>query len=74
MYQRVSGIGYQVKLQASKGIIKDVESKFGFFPFNLRSLDDERKARVGIQEGERHGVFRPYEVTSVPNPTHCLLC
>lgn len=63
MYQRISGVNYQVKLKTSKEIIADVEKKYGFFPFNVRTFEDEKKARVGISEGEKHGVFRGYEVT-----------
>ncbi|KAG9051088.1 Curved DNA-binding protein (42 kDa protein) [Tulasnella sp. UAMH 9824] len=69
VYQRVGGINYQLKLKASKSLIESVEAKAGYFPFNLRSLDDITKARVAIQEGERHGVFRPYEVTQTPKDT-----
>ncbi|KAG8973358.1 Curved DNA-binding protein (42 kDa protein) [Tulasnella sp. 425] len=69
VYQRVGGINYQLKLKASKSLIESVEAKAGYFPFNLRTLDDLTKARVAIQEGERHGVFRPYEVTQTPKDT-----
>ncbi len=34
----------------------------GAFPFTLRCLEDEKRARMGVSEAVQHGLLRPYEV------------
>jgi len=63
VFQRISGITYQLKLKTSRAALAEVAKKAGYFPFNVRSLDDEKKARMGLIEAEKHGVVRPYDVT-----------
>ncbi|KAG8907995.1 Curved DNA-binding protein (42 kDa protein) [Tulasnella sp. 403] len=70
VHQRVGGVNYQLKLKTSKALVDDVEKRFGNFPFNIRACEDEKRARVGILEGSRHGVFRPFEVTHSPKDTY----
>ena len=34
----------------------------GAFPFTLRSLEEEKRARMGVQEAVQHGLLTPYDV------------
>lgn len=34
-------------------------------PFTLRSFEDEKQAKLGVVECERHGLLRPYQVITV---------
>jgi len=63
VFQRISGTTYQPKLKTSRAALSEVAKKAGYFPFNVRSLEDEKKARMGLLPAEKHGVVRPYEVT-----------
>ncbi|EEB05372.1 curved DNA-binding protein Cdb4 [Schizosaccharomyces japonicus yFS275] len=53
---------YLLKLQASRKVYHEIQTKFGAFPFPVRSLENERKARMGIQECVQRNVLLPYEV------------
>ncbi|KAI8811284.1 peptidase M24, structural domain-containing protein [Cladochytrium replicatum] len=53
---------YLLKLQASRKVFSEVNSKFGTMAFSLRQLDDEKKARMGIVELSTHGLVTPYNV------------
>uniref|UniRef100_A0A060T1T0 ARAD1C18612p n=1 Tax=Blastobotrys adeninivorans TaxID=409370 RepID=A0A060T1T0_BLAAD len=55
-------ITYQLKLKTSRMILSEVQKKAGTFPFSLRSLDDAKRARMGLQECTNHGLVTPYEV------------
>ncbi|ANB11096.1 Map2p [Sugiyamaella lignohabitans] len=55
-------ITYQLKLRTSRATFSEVQKKAGSFPFSLRSLDDAKKARMGLQECQNHGLIIPYEV------------
>lgn len=37
-------------------------NKYGSMPFSLRSFEDERGAKMGVIECERHALMRPYQV------------
>lgn len=53
---------YQLKLKASRLFLSEASRKFGSMPFSLRLFDDERKAKMGVVESERHGLMQPYPV------------
>ncbi|RKP12929.1 peptidase M24, structural domain-containing protein [Piptocephalis cylindrospora] len=53
---------YQLKMAASRKVYSEVTSKFGQFPFTLRAMEDERKARMGIQECAKRSVVDAYDV------------
>ncbi|OLL23272.1 Curved DNA-binding protein [Neolecta irregularis DAH-3] len=55
-------ITYLLKLKASRLVFSEIQKKFGAFPFTLRSLDDERKARMGVLECQQHGLLQPFDV------------
>ncbi|KAG0073794.1 Curved DNA-binding protein (42 kDa protein), partial [Linnemannia elongata] len=45
---------YSLKMQTSRVVLSEITKKFGQFPFNLRQMDDERKARMGLLECIKH--------------------
>ncbi|KAH7106278.1 proliferation-associated protein 1 [Auriculariales sp. MPI-PUGE-AT-0066] len=69
IYQRASEVTYQLKMKTSRMVFSEIQKKAGPFPFTLRSLEDEKRARMGVQEAVQHGLLRPYEVLYTPNNT-----
>ena len=65
IYQKESTVTYQLKMKTSRAVLSEVQKKAGPFPFNIRCLEDEKRARLGVQEAVQHGLLRPYEVLSV---------
>lgn len=59
---RKADITYQLKLKTSRSTFSEIQKKAGDFPFSLRSLDDPKRARLGLQECVSHGLVIPYEV------------
>ncbi|CEG63973.1 Putative DNA-binding protein [Rhizopus microsporus] len=55
-------IRYQLKMAASRAVLSEIQTKAGSFPFSLRDLEDERKARMGIVECAKHQTVLPYDV------------
>ena len=53
-------------MKTSRLIFSEVQKKAGAFPFNVRVLDDEKKARLGLQEAVQHALVKPYDVMYVP--------
>ncbi|ODQ65932.1 proliferation-associated protein 1 [Nadsonia fulvescens var. elongata DSM 6958] len=53
---------YQLKLKTSRLIFSEVQKKAGAFPFVITSLDDPKKARMGLQECQSHSLVIPYAV------------
>lgn len=43
-------------------VFSDVQKKAGAFPFNVRIVEDEKKARLGLQEAVQHALVKPYDV------------
>lgn len=35
-------------------------------PFTLRAFEEEKNAKMGVVECERHGLLQPYQVISLP--------
>jgi curved DNA binding protein len=66
IYQRDSAITYQLKMKNSRAIFSEVQKKAGAFPFNIRFLEDEKRARMGLQEAVQHALVKPYEVIYTP--------
>ncbi|KAG0259917.1 Proliferation-associated protein 2G4 [Actinomortierella ambigua] len=61
IYKKTSG-NYKLKMQTSRAVVSEISKKFGQFPFNLRKMDDEKKARMGLIEATKHRVVDAYEV------------
>lgn len=69
IYQKESTVTYQLKMKTSRAVFSEVQKKAGAFPFNVRVLEDEKKARLGLQEAVQHGLVKPYEVIYTPTNT-----
>ena len=66
IYKRDPKVNYQLKMQTSRKVFSEIQKKAGAFPFTLRTLEDEKRARMGVQEAVQHGEWaRPG--TSVSN-------
>ena len=53
---------YQLKMKNSRAVFSEVQKKAGAFPFNIRTLEDEKRSRLGLQEAVQHSLVKPYEV------------
>lgn len=53
---------YQLKLKASRAFYKEVTQKYGTMPFNLRSFEEETKAKLGVTECVSHKLIEPFQV------------
>ncbi|WVR04580.1 DNA-binding protein, 42 kDa [Kwoniella sp. DSM 27419] len=60
-------INYQLKMKTSRAVFSEIQKKAGAFPFTLRALDDEKRARMGVQEAVAHGLLKPYDIVQT-NP------
>ncbi|KAJ7126889.1 proliferation-associated protein 1, partial [Mycena epipterygia] len=69
IFQRDSAVTYQLKMKNSRAVFSEVQKKAGAFPFNIRSLEDEKRSRMGLQEAVQHGLVKPYEVIYTPTNT-----
>ncbi|KAI5122766.1 hypothetical protein M0805_009848 [Coniferiporia weirii] len=69
VYQRDSTITYQLKMKTSRAVFSEVQKKAGSLPFNIRVLEDEKKARMGLQEACQHALVKPYDVIYTPANT-----
>jgi len=62
VYKRANDINYQLKMKTSRAVFSEIQKKAGAFPFTLRSLDDEKRARMGVQEAVAHGLLKSYDI------------
>ncbi|RDX57260.1 proliferation-associated protein 1 [Lentinus brumalis] len=62
IFQKESTVTYQLKMKTSRAVFSEVQKKAGAFPFNIRWLEDEKRARLGLQEAVQHSLVKPYEV------------
>ncbi|OJA13618.1 hypothetical protein AZE42_03963 [Rhizopogon vesiculosus] len=69
IYQKDSTVTYQLKMKNSRAVFSEVQKKAGAFPFNVRALEDEKRARLGLQEAVQHGLIKPYEIVYTPANT-----
>lgn len=53
---------YMLKLKASRALLTEIKNKHGSMPFNLRSFDEETKARMGVVECVSHKMIEPFQV------------
>ena len=58
---------YNLKLKSSREFFGKVSRNHGTMPFNLRSFDDEKKARMGCVECLSHKLLDPYPVLCEKN-------
>lgn len=59
-------------MKTSRAVFSEVQKKAGAFPFNIRCLEDEKRARMGLQEAVQHSLVKPYEVMYVILPPSSL--
>lgn len=57
-----TGSTYLLKMATSRQVFSEVQKVAGAFPFSLRVLEDEKKARMGIRECVNHSLVSPFEV------------
>jgi len=69
IYQREHTVSYQLKMKTSRAVFSEVQKKAGPFPFNVRVLEDEKRARMGLQEAVQHSLVKPYDVVYAPSNT-----
>lgn len=53
---------YMLKMKSSREFFSKVSKQVGFMPFNLRNMEDERKARIGVTECVNHRLVEPFQV------------
>uniref|UniRef100_A0A915BI63 Peptidase M24 domain-containing protein n=1 Tax=Parascaris univalens TaxID=6257 RepID=A0A915BI63_PARUN len=62
VYKKADDLVYSLKMKASRTFFSAAVNKYGSMPFSLRSFEDERGAKMGVIECERHALMRPYQV------------
>jgi len=53
---------YMLKMKTSREFYSKVSKQFGTMPFNLRSMEEEKKARMGVVECVTHKLIEPFQV------------
>ncbi len=51
-------------MKHSRMFFSDAHKRFGTMPFTLRLFEDEVKSKAGVVECVRHGLLKPYPVSS----------
>ncbi|BFZ54521.1 hypothetical protein PYCC9005_001558 [Savitreella phatthalungensis] len=67
VFKRASDLKYSLKMPTSRKTLSEIDKAFGAFPFTLRSLADEKTARIGVIEPQKHGLLQAYEVFEEKN-------
>jgi hypothetical protein len=62
VYKRAVDIKYALKNKASREFFNDVNKRFPTLPYSLRSLADEKAAKMGVRECVTHGLMQQYPV------------
>merc|ERR1740123_172925 len=62
VFKRSVDKNYMLKMRSSRTLFNEINAKFPALPFTLRSLDDERQARMGVVECLKHELVHPYPV------------
>lgn len=62
IFARDVTVNYNLKLKSAQSTLREIESTKSVFPFCLRSLSDQRTARMGIAECKNKGVVTEYPV------------
>jgi len=63
IFQKTSST-YQLKMKTSRSTYGEIVKKAGAFPFTLRTLEDQTKARMGVKECVQHGLLKEFDVTT----------
>lgn len=62
VFKRAVDKNYRLKMRASRYLFNEVNSKFPTLPFTLRAFEDEKQARMGVVECQKHELVTPYPV------------
>lgn len=65
VFKRAADLKYSLKMPTSRRALSEIDKSFGAFPFTLRSLSektDEKSARMGVIEPQKHGLLLAYDV------------
>lgn len=57
---------YSLKMKTSRATFSEISTKAGSFPFTLRIMEDEVRARMGVKECVQHNLVRGYDLLCVP--------
>jgi len=60
VFKRNVEANYRLKMKASRFVLSEVDKKFPTLPFTLSHFEDERQAKMGINECVSHGLVTPY--------------
>merc|ERR1711972_1211300 len=53
---------YMLKMKTSREFYSKVGKQFGTMPFNIRNMEDEKKARMGVVECVNKKLIEPFQV------------
>lgn len=62
VFKRAVDETYRLKMKASRYVLNEVSKKHPTLPFTIRSLDDEKQARMGVVECTKHSLLHAYPV------------
>lgn len=62
IYKRNPDIIYQLKMKASRAVFSEIEKKHDTMCFTLRSLEDEKRSKMGIVECVKHDLCTQFPV------------
>ena len=74
VYKRAADLKYSLKMPSSRKTLSEIDKTFGAFPFTLRALQDEKTARIGVIESQKHGLLLGYEVFEEKSGEFVALC
>jgi hypothetical protein len=52
-------------MKTSRATFSEISQKAGSFPFTLRLMEDETRARMGVRECVQHNLVRGYDLLYV---------
>ncbi|GAA5829407.1 hypothetical protein JCM11251_005037 [Rhodosporidiobolus azoricus] len=59
---------YMLKMKTSRQTFAEISQKAGSFPFTLRIMDDEVRARMGAKECVQHNLVKGYDLATTDKP------
>jgi len=62
VFKRNEAITYNLKLKASRNFFFEADKRFGNMPFTIRAFEDERSAKIGSGEAEKHNLMKAFKV------------
>ncbi|GAA5869369.1 hypothetical protein JCM16303_000445 [Sporobolomyces ruberrimus] len=60
---------YMLKMKTSRATFSEISTKAGSFPFTLRIMEDETRARMGVRECVQHNLVKGYDLTTTDKAT-----